>query len=1108
MIKKNQISLGEDKVLDLKSDSILPGADSSDFPVIGIGASAGGLEALELFFTNMPNNSGMAFVVVQHLDPTHVGIMPELLQRMTQMMVLQASDALKVKPNHVYVIPPNKSLSILNGKLHLFHPVESRGMRLPVDLFFRSLALDRMEKSIGIILSGMGSDGSLGIKAIKEKNGIVLVQEPTSAKFDSMPRNAIESVMVDIVAPAEELPTKLIALLKYFPEINMDSELPLKSESSLDKIIILLREQSGHDFSMYKKSTLMRRIERRKAIHQIDKIQTYVRFLQENPKEIELLFKELLIGVTSFFRDTAVWEKLKEDIIPNLLNNLPDDYTIRAWITACSTGEEAYSLAMVFDEAMEKIGKRKKIKLQIFATDLDLVAIEKARKGVFLYNIIKDVSAERISRFFSGDKTGYRVTSSIREMIVFAPHDVIKDPPFTKLDLLTCRNMLIYMEPQLQNKLIRLFNYSLNPGGIMVLGTAETIGSSIKGFEVLDSKLKFFKRTSRSVSPEITNFPSSFSQIKRLTSDTMKETKVVENIQILADQILLQRFSPASIFVNSKGDIIYITGRTGKYLEPVAGKANWNIYAMAREGLRNELPVAFRKALQSFDPVKIQNVKIVEDGSNFFVNLTLQQIESPDALKGMIVLVFNDIAENVASDESILKQKKQNVSRKQKELEAELIRCNEDLNSTREEMQTSQEELKSTNEELQSTNEELQSTNEELTTSKEELQSLNEELQTVNTELQSKLVDFEQANNDMKNLLNSTEIATLFLDKELNIRRFTDPVTKIFKLRGADTGRPFTDLVCDLKYPEMESNALEVIKTLSPIQKEVETKSGRYYYVRIMPYRTLDDRIDGIVITFTDITTAKQAEESLKMENRYRRLFESAKDGILILNSETGMIMDVNPYLVEMLGYSHDQFIEKSIWEIGSLKDIVANKDKFLELQKKEFVRYENLPLETANGRKINVEFVSNVYLVNDKKVVQCIIRDISDRVEAQEALVFSETRYNHLFKSVKDGILFLDPKTGIITALNPFLIDLLGLTKENFIGKEIWKIASFKKIVPNIEKFKEFNEKEFIQFPDIEIETADAEKMNVEFISTMYFIDSHKVIQCFIHEIPNKKQK
>ena len=582
----------------------------------------------------------------------------------------------------------------------------------------------------------------------------------------------------------------------------------------------------------------------------------------------------------------------------------------------------------------------------------------------------------------------------------------------------------------------------------------------------------------------------------------MKETKVVENIQTLTDQILLQRFSPASVLVNNKGDIIYITGRTGKYLEPVAGKANWNVHAMAREGLRNELPGAFRKAMQTFDPIKIDNIKIVENGISYFINLTVQQIENPEALKGMILVVFNDVTPALESDGSTVKSKKQNINAKQQELEAELIRSNEDLNSIREEMQTSQEELKSTNEELQSTNEELQSTNEELTTSKEELQSLNEELQTVNAELQSKLIDFEQANNDMKNLLNSTEIATLFLDKELNIRRFTDPVTKIFKLRNTDTGRPFTDLVCDLKYPEMVNNALEVIKTLISIQKEVETNDGRYYYVRIMPYRTLDDRIDGLVITFTDITAAKQAEESLKMENQYRRLFESAKDGILILNAETGMIMDVNPFLVDMLGYSHEKFIEKTIWEIGFLKDIVANKDKFLELQKKEFVRYENLPLETAKGKKINVEFVSNVYLVNNKKVIQCIIRDISDRVFVQEALAKAETRYKHLFESVKDGILFVDVETGKINAINPFLADLVGSSKENFIGKEIWEVDFFKNIIKNKEKFIELSNIKSFRSNYLEVETATAKKIDIELVSSMYFIGNQKNLQFFIHEI------
>ena len=1102
MAKNSQFILDEGEVLDIKPESSFSQSGINDFPIVGIGASAGGLEALELFFENMPINTGMAFVVIQHLDPTHIGMMPELLQRMTKMKVSQAEDAVRVKPNTVYVIPPNKSLSLLNSKLHLFSPTQARGLRLPIDIFFKSLAKDRVQKSVGVILSGMGSDGTLGLKAIKESEGIVIVQDPATAKFDSMPRSALEIVVPDLVVPVEEIPSKMLGLLKFFPPAKEETDFVKKSKNNLDKVIILLREQTGHDFSMYKESTLMRRIERRKGLHQIDEIQNYVRFLQENPSEIELLFKELLIGVTSFFRDPAVWVKLKEELIPNILREMPSGYILRAWVPACSTGEEAYSLAIVFEEALSKIERTKRIKVQIFATDLDVLSIEKARKGFFYSTISKDVSQERINKFFIQEKDGYRVNTTIREMIVFAPHNVIKDPPFTKLDIITCRNMLIYMEPELQNKLITLFNYSLNQGGIMMLGTAETIASTIKGFEVIDSKLKFYKRISRSVYPKFANFPSSFSHTKRITIDTMNETKVVENIQNLTDQIVLQRFSPASLLVNSKGDIIYITGRTGKYLEPVAGKANWNVYAMAREGLRQELPVAFRKALQNFDPVFVENVKISENGIYHFINVTVQQIESPDAIKGMILVVFTDIqpvSENILSS---LKSRKQTAGIKQRELEAALVRSNEDLNSVREEMQTSQEELKSTNEELQSTNEELQSTNEELTTSKEELQSLNEELQTVNTELQSKLIDFEQANNDMKNLLNSTEIATLFLDKELNIRRFTDPVTKIFKLRATDTGRPFTDLVCDLIYPEMANNALKVIKTLVPIQKEIASHNDRFYDVRIMPYRTLDDRIDGLVITFTDITAAKQAEELLKLENQYRRLFESAKDGILILNFDTGKIIDVNPFLVGMLGYSYEQFIEKSIWEIGSLKDIVANKDKFLELQKKEFVRYENLPLETAKGRKIHVEFVSNVYLVNTKKVIQCIIRDISDRVFVQEALVNAETRYKHLFDSVKDGILFVDGATGKINAVNPFFINLIGLSKESFIGKEVWTVEFFKNIIKNKKSFIELSEKKSFQSDYKDMETASKSSINIEFISTVYFIGNQKNIQFFIHEI------
>lgn len=1091
IIKGNHISIQNDKTLIGKKDNY--------FPIVGIGASAGGLEAMEIFFKNTPKDNGMAFVVVQHLDPNHVGVLPEILQRTTTMKVLQVSDKLKVKPNHVYVIPPNKSLSILNGILHLFDPVESRGLRLPIDIFLRSLATDKLDKSIGIILSGMGSDGSSGLKAIKEKNGFVLVQEPTTAKFDGMPRSAIESVNPDIIAPAEELATKLISLLKYTPVPDTNVVLDDKDKNSIDKIIILLREQTGHDFLFYKKNTLMRRIERRQGVHQIDTIQKYVRFLQENPKEIELLFKELLIGVTSFFRDSAVWEKLRDDILPELIKKLPEGYIIRAWVPACSTGEEAYSLAIVFKEALSKSNRN--IALHIFATDLDVDAIEKARRGVFPQSIAIDVSPERLSNFFVIDGDEYKVNASIREMLVFAPHDVIKDPPFTKLDILTCRNMLIYMEPPLQKKLMGLFNYSLNLGGIMILGSAETLGRNNTGFEIIDSRLKIFKRIPSSNPIELNDFPSSFSKNKNRIAEMKKSPKVVENIQNVADQILLQRFAPASVLVNEKGDILYITGRTGKYLEPVAGKANWNIHVMAREGLRHELLNAFHEVMKNFDPITLHNIKIEANGNSNYVDLTVQRFDSPDSVKGMIMVVFTDVPAQNMQSISDFKEGKQNISGKQKELEAELKQNNEILRSTREEMQTSQEELKSTNEELQSTNEELQSTNEELTTSKEEMQSLNEELQTVNAELQSKLSDFEQANNDMKNLLNSTEIATLFLDKELNIRRYTDPVTRIFKLRTTDTGRPFTDLVTNLQYPEIGIDAELVMKNLTPIQKTIPTKDERWFYVRIMPYRTLDDRIDGLVITFTDITVAKQAEEALISENKYRRLFESAKDGILILDAETGKIIDVNPFLIEMLGYSKVQFIEKSIWEIGILKDIVANKDKFFELQQKKMVRYENLPLETFNGQKINVEFVSNVYLVNGKKVVQCIIRDISDRKKIEDALAISESRYHHLFESAKDGIFFLDAETGKIIDVNPFLIKLLGYPKEEFVEKEIWKINFLKNVIGNKDQFDELKNKKTVHHESLLIETVSKQKINIEFTSNMYSIDNHKMIQCFIHE-------
>jgi two-component system CheB/CheR fusion protein len=1088
-----------------------------DFPIVGIGASAGGLETLELFLKKIPNTTGMAFIIVQHLDPDHVGMMPELLQRMTSMKVIQVSDNLKVNPNCVYIIPPNKSMSLLNGSLHLFAPVEKHGLRLPIDIFFRSMAEDRQEKSIGIILSGMGSDGSLGLKYIKEKDGLILVQDPKTAKFDGMPTSALQTVNPDIVAPAEELQAKLEELLQFMPLTKIDHEIDSENNSNIDKIIILLREQTGHDFSLYKKSTLFRRIERRKEIHKIEKIENYVRFMQENPKETEILFKELLIGVTNFFRDPEVWKKLKEKILPEMLDKFPEGYVLRAWVTGCSTGEEAYSLAIVFKEVLENLKKQRNLSLQIFATDLDLDSIEKARKGFFSENIVADISTERLSRFFNKDNQGYRINAAIREMVVFAPHNVIKDPPFTKLDILTCRNMLIYMEQELQKKIIRLFNYTLNPGGVMILGSAETLGTDGDGFDIIDSKLKIFKRSLVALTGGLLDFPSSFSATNKIKPRPLTKPVIEENIQTIANQILIPQFTPASVMVSNTGDIIYITGRTGKYLEPVAGKANWNIFAMLRDDLRREVPIAFQKALKTYAPIEIKKSKVEYNGKFQYVDVTLQQIEKPDAVKDKVMIVFKDLQQIYEPKIVHKKTGNQSSNSRQKELEIELHQSLEDLQTIREEMQTSQEELKSTNEELQSTNEELQSTNEELTTSKEEMQSLNEELQTVNSELQIKVVDYVQANNDMKNLLNSTEIATLFLDKELNIRRFTDPITNIFKVRNTDIGRPFTDLVTDLIYPEIGIHAQQVIKTLNFIEKSIATKDGRWFDIKIMPYRTLDDHIDGVVLTFNDVTKFKTMEMELKEANekllkstltRYRHLFESAKDGILILDAETGKITDVNPFLIKLLGYSKVQFVEKAIWEIGLFKDIIANVEKFKELQQKKIVRYDNLPLETINGKKINVEFISNVYSVDNHKVIQCLIRDVTQQKIIENKLSISEIRYRSLFETAKDGILVLDAESGKIIEINPYLLEMLGSKKEKLSEKAIWEVGYFKDLVDNKIKFLELQQKKSQQYEDLKLETADGRKINVEFISKVFSVENNKVIQCFIRGIAEKKEK
>jgi len=846
-----------------KKAPFTPATDS--FPIVGIGASAGGLEALEQFLRHVPEDSGMAFVIVQHLDPTHKGMMSELLQRATGMKISQVRDHMQVQPNCVYVIPPNRDMTILHGFLYLFEPAAPRGLRLPIDLFLRSLAQDQQQGSIGVVLSGMGSDGTLGLRAIKEMAGLALVQDPATAKFDSMPRSAIEAGLADIVAPVEELPEKIVAFLRRAPlTAPADEAMEDKSQSALEKVVVLLRAHTGHDFSHYKRNTLYRRIERRMGIHQINRMVDYVRYLQENSQELDLLFKELLIGVTSFFRDPGVWEQLHKQSIPALLANRQPGQTLRAWVPGCSTGEEAYSLAIVLQEAIEEIKPKGSFTIQIFATDLDRDAVDKARQGVFPANISTDVSEERLKRFFVKEERGYRVRKEIRETLTFAPQNLIMDPPFTKLDILSCRNLLIYLTQEVQKKLIPLFYYSLNPGGVLLLGSAETVGVHTDLFAVLSGKSRIFRRTESSLPLERVEFPASFGSRPPMITSAHPVPRAPVSLQSVADQLVLQRYSPPAVFTNDKGDIFYISGRTGKYLEPAAGKANWNIFAMAREGLRFELADAFKAALGKHESVAVQGLMVGTDDGGQCVDLTIQQLDESGPLQGLVMIVFTDVASPVAAKAAGRRPKPPVRGARLAELEQELLQVRGEARATHEEMQTSQEELRSANEELQSTNEELQSTNEELTTSKEEMQSMNEELQTVNAELQSKVDELQRVSSDMKNLLNSTDIATLFLDNDLNVRRFTSQAAKIIKLIPADVGRPITDLASELKYPELPDDAREILRTLTSAEKQIGSRDGRWFTVRIMPYQTLDNRIDGVVITFADITVAKTLEAQLR----------------------------------------------------------------------------------------------------------------------------------------------------------------------------------------------------------------------------------------------------
>lgn len=865
------------------------------FPVVALGASAGGLEAFEQFFKAMPLDPGMAFVLAPHLDPDHASLLVEILQRVTMLPVAEVQDQTRVLPNHVYVLPPNRDMSIRQGVLRLSLPEMPRGQRMPIDAFFRSLAEDQGEYGVGVVFSGTGSDGALGLRAILGAGGVTLVQDPTTAKYDGMPASAIQAGYATRVLAPERMPEALAQLVRTRATGSEAGVAPPAGQGAgIQRILMLLRSATGHDFSQYKKSTIGRRIERRMAQHDLTDSEVYARYLKEHPAEVLLLFKELLINVTSFFRDPAAFACLQEEIMPLLCVGKEDGYGFRVWVAGCASGEEAYSLAILFREFLDVCWEQRHVefKVQIYATDLDEDAIALARAGLYPPNIAADLTPERLRRYFIKEEGGYRVKKDIREMVVFAVQNVIKDPPFTRLDLLACRNLMIYLEPELQNRLLPTFHYALKPGGVLFLSPSESIGNHPDLFAAVSRKWKLYRAVHSAASVRVVmNSGLSWSADSpgRSGEEIVKKTRET-NFADLTRRVLLQSYAPASVVTDLKGNLLFVHGETGKYLRPAPGQASLNVIDMAREGLQLEL----RAALQAAGVSATLNREVLVKTNGDFqpVGLSVRPLPDPEGGSGLLLISFQDLPRESGKPGPRRRSAAGPASsRRIEELERDLAYTRENLQATIEEQQASNEELKSTNEELQSTNEELQSTNEELETSKEELQSVNEELITVNAELQAKIEQLAGMQNDMKNLLDNINTGTVFLDQHLAIRRFTREAARVYRLAPADVGRPLADIKSNLENDDLLTDAAAVLESLAPREREMRDLAGASYLARIQPYRTLDNVIEGVVLTFTDISQRMAALAAMRAAREMAEaIVDTVREPLLVLDGDLRVI--------------------------------------------------------------------------------------------------------------------------------------------------------------------------------------------------------------------------
>jgi len=922
------------------------------FATVGIGASAGGLEALFAFLDAMPPAAGIAIVIVMHQQPDQTSLLPELLARHSAAPVVLAVDGLEVESNRVYVSPPGKHVALNGGILRLSNPVQNSGVRLPIDFFFQALAADQGDRAICIVLSGTGTDGTLGLCAVKGHGGLTLAQDEQSAQYPDMPLSAAATLLVDCVLPPQEMPQLLLGHANGSRDGMATHAVDSNALSgAVDTVLALLEQRSGHDFRGYKTAAVSRRIERRMRVHQMDLVADYLALLETNRHELDLLFSELLIGVTRFFRDKEVFHALASLLGSRLMEGARGA-PVRAWVAACSTGEEAYSMAMLLSEL--SLGSGRRSRAQVFATDIDSNVIERARLGRYPEAVAADIGAERLERFFVRDGTDYCVKKDIRELCVFALQSLIKDPPFTNLDILSCRNLLIYLNAETQQQLIPLFHYALKPGGLLLLGTSETIAGFEQLFKAVDPKHKIYERLPWDATgwlrhrapwplPERAAMPS-----RSLTRPT--------GIAIPTGRMLLERFAPPTLIVNEQGDLFYVHGRTGPYLELNDGEPQNNLFAMAREGLRGALAAALHDAAREDREILHDGVVVRSNDKSTRVNLIVRRLAEPE-LRGLF-RVSLDADRPTPSPRATSAPTGRPRPRRDTELERELSDARGALQGSIEELQSANEELKSMNEELQSTNEELQSSNEELQTSKEELKSMNDELHTVNVALQTKMVELARVNDDMANLLESTDIATLFLDNHLRIKRFTELTREVINLIPGDVGRPVSDLVSLLRYDRLSEDAREVLETLRPHEVEVQTNRGQWRLVRIIPYRTSVDRIEGVTINFLDIDRVKRAEMLAASRALADSIVHTVHEPLAVLD-EALNIVTANPAFLVLFELRPTGGEQGSLLEVGGGLFAVAEMRARLQRLVAEGVPFQDVWLDQgsreASPRRLRV---------------------------------------------------------------------------------------------------------------------------------------------------------